>query len=76
MVYLCNNSKALYLELVDSYSAASLITALAETFAWRNLPSSITTYTGRNFVKARKLLLRDNHFHGGFSEQDLHSIRD
>ena len=51
LIYQCQVSKALHLELVDSYTGPSLIMALAKIIARRNHPSSIVTNAGRKFFK-------------------------
>ena len=57
LIYLCNVSKALHLQVVESYSAKSVTTALSTIFALRNLPNQIWTDAGKNLTKSRKLIL-------------------
>ena len=53
LVYVCNVTKAVHLEAVESYSAKAITTALAAVFAIRNLSHRIWTDAGRNLTKAR-----------------------
>ena len=57
LIYLCNVSKALHLQLVENYSAKAVTTALTTVFGIRNLPNHITTDAGTNVSKSRKLIL-------------------
>ena len=50
LLYLCDVSKALHLELVENYSGPAMVTALKSVFAIRNCPSQISTDPVRNFV--------------------------
>ena len=57
LIYLCNVTKALHLQIVENYSAKAVTTALNTVFGIRNLPNKITTDAGQNVAKSRKLIL-------------------
>ena len=69
IIYLCNVSKAVHLQVVESFSGDSLVTALDNIFARRNLPSHITTDAGKSFTKARRTLQSTEDQIQGFSEE-------
>ena len=48
LIYLCNVTKALHLQIVENYSAKAVTTALNTVFGIRNLPNSITLEHGEN----------------------------
>ena len=74
LVHLCNNSKALHLELIESYSTDSLVTALAKVFTIRNIPSKIQTDAGTNFKKSRSMLLTGKDYFQEFTESGLSKL--
>ena len=53
LIYLCDVTKALHLELVEKYFGPALVSALKQVFAICNMPSQITMEPGRNFVWVR-----------------------
>merc|ERR1712030_195280 len=53
LMYLCDVSKALHTEIVESCSAESMINSLRSCFSIRNTPFQITADPGRNFVGAK-----------------------
>ena len=73
LVYLCNVSKAVHLQVVDSYSAKSVTTALSAVFAIRNLPHRIWTDAGKNLIKSRKLLQES--LQSGLTSKDVAEIQ-
>jgi hypothetical protein len=74
LIYLCDQSKALHIEIVEDYSGPGLVKALKQAFAVRNTPSQITTDPGKNFVRARTLLSHPNSG-SGLSKEDLATVQ-
>ena len=72
LVYLCNVYKAVHLQVVDSYSAKSVTTALSGVFTIRNLPHQIWTDAGKNLIKSRKLLQES--LQSGLTSNDVAEI--
>ena len=72
LIYLCNVTKALHLQIVENYSATAVTTALNTVFGIRNLPNKITTDAGKNVTKSRKLVL--GLLESSFSRKDLDEI--
>ena len=66
LIYLCNITKSLHLELVENYSSPALVSTLKQVLAIHNTPSQITMNPGRNFVQARTLIT-EPHKDGGLS---------
>ena len=58
LLYLCNVSKALPLQLVENYPAKTVTTALKTMFGVRNLLNRIYTDAGKNITKSRKMILK------------------
>ena len=56
LIYQCNVSRALYTEVVESYSGSGLVNSLRTMFAVRNIPVRISADPGRNMVKAKGLM--------------------
>merc|ERR1712240_347299 len=52
-MYLCDVSKALYTEVIDSMSSSALINAFRSCFAIRNTPEQISSDPGKCFVGAK-----------------------
>ena len=50
LVYLCDVTMVLHLEVVKNYSSPALVSALKQDFAIRNTRSQITLDPGRSFV--------------------------
>ena len=75
LVYLCNVSKALHLQIVYSNSGNSLTTTLSNVFARRNLLGNIILDAGNNFVKSQRLILGSKEHFSGFTEDDLASLQ-
>ena len=73
LIYLCNVTKALHLQLVENYSAKAVTTALNTVFGIRNLPNKITTDAGKNVVKSRKTIIES--LQSSFSGKDLEEIQ-
>ena len=63
---MCNNSKALHLQTVETTTAKGLTTAFNSI---RNLPSKITSDAGKNIKLSRKLFVDTSN--NGFSQDDL-----
>ena len=72
LIYLCNVTKALHLQLVENYSAKAVTTALNTVFGLRNLPSKITTDAGKNVTKSSKTIIES--LQTIFSRKDLKEI--
>ena len=73
LIYLCNVSKVLHLQLVENYSAKAVITALNTVFGIRNLPNHITTDSSKNITRSRKLIQESLLL--SFSKKDLEEIQ-
>ena len=73
LVYLCNVTKALHLQLVENYSAKAVTTAFNTVFGIRNLPSKITTDAGKNVTKSRKAIIET--LQSNFSGKDIEEIQ-
>ena len=58
---------------MENYSTKAVITALNTVFGIRNLPNHITTDTGKNVTKSRKLVLES--LQSSFSKNDLEEIQ-
>merc|ERR1712240_610928 len=56
LIYLCDVSKALHTEVIDSMSSSSIINAFRSCFALRNTPEQISSDPGRCFVGAKNML--------------------
>ena len=72
LIYLCNVTKALHLQIVENYSAKAVTTALNTVFGIRNLPNKITTDARKNITKSRKLVLGS--IGSAFSRKDHNEI--
>ena len=53
LMYLCDVSKALHTEVIDSMSSSSIINAFRSCFALRNTPEQISSDPGKGFVGAK-----------------------
>ena len=73
LIYLCNVTKALHLQIVENYSAKAVTMALNTVFGIRNLPNKITTDAGKNITKSRKLILKS--MKSALSKKDLKEIQ-
>ena len=73
LIYLCNVTKALHLQIIENYSAKAVTTALNTVFGVRNLPNKITTDAGKNVIKSRKIVLES--LQSSFSRRDLDEIQ-
>ena len=69
LIYLCNNSKALHLQTVETTIAKGLTTAINSIFGIRNLPSKALLMLGRISNSSRKLFVDTSN--NGFSQDDL-----
>merc|ERR1712101_53077 len=56
LMYLCDVSKALHTEVIDSMSSSSIINAFRSCFALRNTPEQISSDPGKGFVGAKNRL--------------------
>lgn len=56
LMYLCDVSKALHTEVIDSMSSSSIINAFRSCFALRNTPEQISSDPGKCFVGAKNKL--------------------
>ena len=55
LIYLCDMSKALHIEVVDSMTSSAIINALRSYFAIRNTPAQISSDPGKCFVGAKNM---------------------
>ena len=53
LMYLCDVSKALHTEVIDSISSSAIINAFRSCFALRNTPEQISSDPGKGFVGAK-----------------------
>ena len=53
LMYLCDVSKALHTEVIDSMSSSAIINAFRSCFALRNTPEQISSDPGKGFVGAK-----------------------
>merc|ERR1711867_326868 len=56
LMYLCDVSKALHTEVIDSMSSSAIINAFRSCFALRNTPEQISSDPGKGFVGAKNRL--------------------
>jgi hypothetical protein len=56
VVYLCDNTRAIHLEIAEGYSSQALLTSLAIIFAVRNFPAEITSDPGTQMTAAGDVL--------------------
>ena len=73
LLYVCDVSRALHTEVVESCTGQAMVNALRSIFAIRNTPERITADPGKNFVNASKLL---KEFPGGLASEDLWMIQE
>merc|ERR1712177_28830 len=59
LMYLCDVSKALHTEVIDSMSSSSIINAFRSCFALRNTPEQISSDPGKGFVGAKNKLEKE-----------------
>merc|ERR1712208_121700 len=60
LMYLCDVSKAIHTEVIDSMSSSSIINAFRSCFAIRNTPEQISSDPGKGFVGAKNKLEKRN----------------
>ena len=53
LIYLCDVSKALHTEVLETCSGPGMVNALRTVFAIRNTPHKISADPGKNFINAR-----------------------
>ena len=56
LIYLCDISKALHTEVVDSMASSAIINAFRSCFAIRNTPAQISSDPGKCFVGAKNIM--------------------
>ena len=56
LMYLCDVSKALHTEIVDSIASTSIINAFRSCFSYRNTPAQISTDPGTSLIGAKNKL--------------------
>ena len=59
LMYLCDVSKALHTEVIDSMSSSAIINAFRSCFALRNTPEQISSDPGKCFVGAKNKLEKE-----------------
>merc|ERR1712089_54307 len=59
LMYLCDVSKALHTEVIDSLSSSAIINAFRSCFALRNTPEQISSDPGKCFVGAKNKLEKE-----------------
>merc|ERR1711895_292620 len=59
LMYLCDVSKALHTEVIDSISSSAIINAFSSCFALRNTPEQISSDPGKRFVGAKNKLEKE-----------------
>ena len=59
LMYLCDVSKALHTEVIDSMSSSAIINALRSCFAIRNTPEQISSDPGKCFVGAKNKIQKE-----------------
>ena len=59
LIYLCDMSKALHIEVVDSMTSSAIINAFRSYFAIRNTPAQISSDPGKCFVGAKIIMQKE-----------------
>ena len=59
LIYLCDISKALYTEVVDSIASSAIINALRSCFAIRITPAQISRDPGKCFVGTKNIMQKE-----------------
>ena len=59
LIYLCDISKALHTDVVDSMASYAIINAFRSCFAIRNTPAQISSDPGKCFVGAKKIMQKE-----------------